>query len=299
VNPDLVSRVREKTLAGSERFADALDRLKKEARKSRDFGPVTVTTKQSPPPSGDNHDYFSLAPYWWPDPSKPDGKPYIRRDGEVNPERDRHRDRDNFRDLQRHVYVLAAAYYFLGDESFAEHASLLLRTWFVDSATRMNPNMNFAQAIIGRNEGRGAGLIEAANLSRVVDAIGFLSGSPSWTGSDQQGMVTWFTDYSRWLRESPIGLDEADSPNNHGSWYDQQCASIALFLGRADEAKAIISAAKTNRIAAQIEPDGSQPKEELSYRRRQVPACSTRFCFRRSKRQEGLEVQRDWRRAGR
>ena len=261
VDPQKAHSVREKARAGSEGLAGALDKLRKDARKSVKFGPVTVTGKEKLPPSGDRHDYYSLAPYWWPDPSKPDGKPYIRRDGEVNPERDLLRDRDNFRDLQRHVYLLSVGYYFLGEEDFARHAALLLRTWFIDSTTRMNPHMNYAQAIIGRNEGRGAGLIEAANLSLVVDAIGFLGGSPWWSGDDQRGTEAWFTEYSRWLKESPIGMDEADAPNNHGSWYDQQSASIALFLGRRDQAKAIVAEAKTKRIGAQIEPDGSQPKE--------------------------------------
>ena len=32
------------------------------------------------------NDYFSEGPYWWPDPNNPAG-PYIRRDGEQNPDR--------------------------------------------------------------------------------------------------------------------------------------------------------------------------------------------------------------------
>src|SRR5690349_13062772 len=32
------------------------------------------------PPNGNIHDYISQAPYWWPDSSKKDGLPYIRKD---------------------------------------------------------------------------------------------------------------------------------------------------------------------------------------------------------------------------
>ncbi|MCW2338229.1 hypothetical protein M2337_002462 [Sphingobium sp. B2D3A] len=46
-----------------------------------------MVDKGNVPPSGDLHDYMSIAPYWWPDPSAPDGKPYVRKDGRVNPER--------------------------------------------------------------------------------------------------------------------------------------------------------------------------------------------------------------------
>ena len=51
--------------------------------------PPSVMDKGVTPPSGDKHDYMSQAPYWWPDPTKPDGSPYIRKDGERNPEIDK------------------------------------------------------------------------------------------------------------------------------------------------------------------------------------------------------------------
>ena len=46
----------------------------------------TITGKEILPPSGDKHDYMSMAPYWWPDETKPDGLPYKYRDGMINPE---------------------------------------------------------------------------------------------------------------------------------------------------------------------------------------------------------------------
>jgi hypothetical protein len=68
--------------------------LIKDADKALQFGPVSVMEKKNDPPSGDKHDYMSLAPYFWPDPNKPGGLPYIRRDGETNPEVKEYKDKE-------------------------------------------------------------------------------------------------------------------------------------------------------------------------------------------------------------
>src|SRR6185436_13422437 len=72
--------------SGDQSFAAALAQLEKDARKALQQQPTSVVTKAVTPPSGDKHDYMSQAPYFWPNPAKPDGLPYINRDGERNPE---------------------------------------------------------------------------------------------------------------------------------------------------------------------------------------------------------------------
>src|SRR5262249_18780613 len=128
--------------------------------------------------------------------------------------------------------ALGLGYYLTGEEKYATHAVLLLRTWFLDPATRMNPNLNFAQAVLGVNTGRGTGLIDDRGLPRLLDGITLLEGSPKLTASDKDGLHKWFTAYLNWLQTSPNGRDESDAKNNHGSWMDQQVAGIALFLGK-------------------------------------------------------------------
>jgi hypothetical protein len=204
---------------------------------------------------------MTLAPYWWPDPSKPAGLPYIRRDGQTNPEIKEIPDHQNFDTLISSTYDLALAYYLFRDESYATRAELLLRAWFLDPATRMNPNLRYAQGIRGINEGRGTGLIETRSLGRVCDAVGLLAGSQAWSAADQAGLHDWFAKYLDWMRTSDNGKAEAAAKNNHGTYYDAQVATFALFVGDSSFAKQVLSTARTKRIGVQISADGKQPLE--------------------------------------
>ena len=236
--------------------------LIKEADKAMIQGPWSVTDKTRTPPSGDKHDYMSIAPYFWPDPAKPDGLPYINRDGDINPERATNAyDRVRLGDMASAIQALGLAYYFTGKQAYADRAALILRTWFLDPATRMNPNLTFAQGVPGKTPGRSFGIIDTAELLPVVDTIGLLQPSGALSAADVAGLRQWFGDFTGWLQTSDAGHTEHDAKNNHAIWFDLQFSDYALFSGKTDLARADISAFAEKRMAPQFTADGSLPQE--------------------------------------
>ena len=247
--------------AGDQSLRPALDRLLEEADRALVAPLVAVTDKRSQlPPTGDPHDYFSLSPYWWPDTTKPDGLPYIRRDGITNPESKRDLDQPRVAALGRSLQTLALAYYFTDDERYARRAADQLRAWFLDPATRMNPHLRFAQLVRGNPNERGSGIIDTRWFIEAVDAAMLLAGSSHWPREDHRALQGWFRQYLAWLQTSPNGRHEQAARNNHGSWFAAQTASYALFVGDTGRARAIVEGVKP-RIGAQITAEGRQPIE--------------------------------------
>ncbi|MGN6820255.1 MAG: alginate lyase family protein [Sphingomonas sp.] len=224
--------------------------------------PGSVMDKTTIPLSGDRHDYLSIAPYWWPDPAKPDGLPYVRHDGEINPQRDtRAYDRTAIGRLGEDVTALSLAYYYSDDPRYAAKAAAVIRTWFLDPATAMNPNARYAQAVPGREEGRAEGVLDTSAFQSVVDAVGLIAPSGKLSKDEQGKLEAWFGRYVDWMLKSPTGRAENAAKNNHGIWFDSQITQYALFARRPDLVRAVVTAFPAKRIAPEFDPSGKLPQE--------------------------------------
>ncbi|HVU16925.1 MAG TPA: alginate lyase family protein [Candidatus Didemnitutus sp.] len=223
---------------------------------------VAITAKPQPSPTGDDHDYVSYARYYWPDPSKPDGLPYLSRDGHHNLEQVAKGDHERLWKFAESVGELAAAAKIHRDEAAALRAVEWLRVWLIDPQTRMNPNLEFAQVRLGHdhNHGSSSGVLDARCLAEVIDAVRGLHGSAALSPKDESAILDWFTKYLDWLQSAKNARAEHAAKNNHGSWFLAQMIPIARYCGRDDLARDLCAEDRA-RIGWQIRPDGSQPEE--------------------------------------
>lgn len=217
--------------------------------------PITVTAATSPRSAGGKHDFFSEGDYWWPDPKNSDG-PYIQRDGMSNP--------DNFVEHRKALIrlsliapVLAAAYKITRERKYSDAAARHLRAWFIDDATRMNPNLQYAQAIHGRYTGRGTGIIDTLHLVEPARAAWQLD----LKAADLEGVRKWFAQYSEWMTTSKNGIDERNAKNNHGTCWVAQVAAFSQLTQNREQMDYCKNRFKTVLIPNQEAPDGSFPLE--------------------------------------
>ncbi len=223
---------------------------------------ITTVVEGDTLPGGDPHDYVSYARYYWPDPAQPDGLPFIRQDGHHNREQIERGDRLRITTLVETVTALAADWHLHRNVTSARRAGEWLRAWYVDSATRMNPNLNYAQVRLGHHGNRGnpTGVLDTRDFAKIVDALRLLRNSPALSDTEYEILRAWFADYLQWLLDSPLARQERLAANNHGTWYFAHVIPLARFLGRDALARELIHEAR-ERIATQIAPDGSQPEE--------------------------------------
>jgi len=138
----------------------------------------------------------------------------------------------------------------------------VLSTWFVDAKTRMNPNLEYGQAVRGHKTGRGTGIIDTGSLIYAVQGIALVEAAGSLDREVGAGLRRWFSDYLNWMPTSEKGRDEEKSGNNHSTWWAAQAAAYALFTGDTAAQKAVWDLFRDYLVPREIQPDGSCPREE-------------------------------------
>lgn len=230
-----------------------------QADKYMSESPITVTQAFCERSAGSTHDFYSEGDYWWPDLKHPDG-PYIQKDGQSNP--------NNF-SAHRHAMVrfseitatLTSAWLLTNNKAYAQQAVNHLNAWFVDSTSRMNPNMLYAQAIFGKVTGRGIGLIDAYHLVEVAQSAKLLINNGLLEAENAQQITNWFGSFLQWMTSHPYGIDEMNAKNNHGTCWLATAASMANVVGNQEFRQTFIQRFKTVLLPSQMANDGSFPLE--------------------------------------
>ncbi|MEP2239845.1 MAG: alginate lyase family protein [Maribacter sp.] len=255
---DQLPRIKKELAEGNSDLVAALKIIVEKADAALEQPIVNVVAEGALPPSGDAHDYFSYSPYWWPDAENPNG-PYIWRDGVTNPDR-RTSDVSRLEAMGRAVSSLVPAWYFTGDERYAEHAVQQIRAWYLDPETRMNPNFRFGQKRRGHDYNSSGGILESNRMDWVVDCAILLEDYSGWTEKDRKDLRSWFGELATWMVESPEGIEEAMQPNNHGAWYNYHLILYSLYGEKPEIARNHLDLMPA-RIFGQVFIDGRQPQE--------------------------------------
>jgi len=224
----------------------------------------SVTDKKNFPPSKNKHDYYGLSIYFWPDPDTENGLPYIKKDGLTNPEaKSSDYDASRLSNMSRAAFITGLACFVSGNRKYCRHSASILRTWFINPETKMNPNLNYAHHRPGSkkySEGSPSGLIVSRNFLLAIEAANLIKKSPEWIEDDHEQLKKWFRNFLTWMKESKTGIKHQKYKNNHGTWDDVQQAAFAMFTGDKEHTLKIIERTK-NRLETQIMPDGRQPLE--------------------------------------
>ena len=221
--------------------------------------PITVIAFHSERSAGGKHDFFSEADYWWPDASNPTG-PYIQKDGQTNPA--------NFSEhrlamirFSQMVGNLTSAYLLTKDNKFALKAIQHCKAWFVDTSTKMNPSLLYAQAIKGKVTGRGVGIIDMIQMMEVAQSVLVLEKQHAIKSADFIEIKKWFQQYLQWVTTHPYGIDEREAKNNHGTCWTMQVAVFAKLVNDTSLLNYCDNRFKTLLLPSQMDVNGSFPLE--------------------------------------
>jgi len=265
-SPEVLYQTRQAVLKRNPNVMPAYEHLLIKADRALKRPAQSVVFKPAPPPGGNRHDYWSIAPYWWPNSETKGGQPYIKLDGQRNPEADSEKyDRERLRQTADDALTLALAWYLSGNEQYAGKGAALVFAWCGDSVTRMTPNFAFAQMQPGKKPGAWEqsphGVVEGRDLIKLVEAARILEASHAWSRAVTKKVTKWFEEYIHWLRKSRLAVKAAGLPDNHGTWYDAQLAVFAAYVEQKNLARTIVGSLLPRRLVLQVEHNGAMPLE--------------------------------------
>ncbi len=214
----------------------------------------------------DLHDYYSMGLYYWPDPSKPDGLPYISIDGKINKD-SFYPCKEGLRKTAMITFLASLMYYFTSDKKYYYLLKEHLEYFFLNKDTYMNPNLEHSQLIPGDpkyGNGRGIGIIDfGACCGYAFVLLKNLYDKGMVEVSLYNSLAKWTNEFLKWLETSKNGNDEKNEKNNHGTMYTLLCAQLHFFLGDLENYKNSYLEELNNRLQLQINHNNGRMEAEL------------------------------------
>jgi hypothetical protein len=224
--------------------------------------PINIGDCPAPLSKGGPNEYFSQSDYWWPNPDTENNLPWVRHDGETNPDNyDNHR--VLVRRMRKVVCAEAAAYKLTGDEKYAEQAVKFLKAWFITPSSHMEPTLYYSQVVLGLydNGGRCGGIIDTLHFVELPLAIKVLEKSPALEAETLSALRKWFSDYLDFMMDSDLGKQEFNQTNNHGVAWVAQAALYAQVAQRPEVTEICRKRFKEDFLVNQMADNGTFPRE--------------------------------------
>jgi len=253
---------------------------------------ITQNTADVKKQTGANN-YTSFATYYHPDPNTPTGFPYVRKDGFRNGEIEKISDRPYLNSLHYYLLRFCTLYALTNSEKYAEKSIEIIRKFFIDENTKMNPDLTYSGIVIGNSMDdlkiRGA-IIDTSILCRLPDFLELIKSSQSWSKEIEDGMVSWFDSLSNWLKTHPRGIRQSGYSHNIKTAYVNQLCSYLYFCGKQSEAKSYLENNVRDLLSAQIDSEGKQPLEMDRVKSRHYSSFNLTLLVRMAKISNSLGV---------
>ncbi|KAJ3517366.1 hypothetical protein NLJ89_g537 [Agrocybe chaxingu] len=198
--------------------------------------------------------------------------PYVARDGQVNPDVRNLRGPSAINDAAQSILYNALAFALKRSSTYSQNVAKFIDTFFLSTATKMNPNVNFGQIVRGPGEagrtGTFTGILDLRGMVKIANGIAVLKAldSSDWTKTRDQAMGSWISQYGYWLLNSSIGKMTASRPNNHATFYVAQVAAVKMLAGDKDGATTSLQQFFRQQFLDQIAASGEQPFEAIRTR---------------------------------
>ncbi|PSR53902.1 hypothetical protein AHMF7605_10425 [Adhaeribacter arboris] len=186
---------------------------------------------------------YTLPPYWWPrrvntttgtyDSSKSyneagaivgNGEPYVKRDGIVNPETSIYKDAGYIQQIAADVLTLGVYFYYSSDQSYANKAVALLKSFFTSTTTGMMPHSKFIEVIKGNVDWKGygssSGFVATEVLTDIADSFQLLRirGASALDDVFETAMLQWITDFWGYMTKEFTSKPATTDVENYIHW---------------------------------------------------------------------------------